>query len=86
MSKINLTDEQLEEAKKVWAVYDKDNNGYLDKEEMKNFLVDFSQIMCNVGAGGFTEEEIDEIIKQTDKNGDGKVDYEEFAESFLDMN
>jgi len=83
MSKINLTDEQSAEVKAVWAVYDKDKNGSLDKNEMRNFLFDLNEYMCSIGFPSLTEKRIDEIIFQTDKNGDGKVDYDEFAKAFI---
>jgi calmodulin len=82
MIKINLTDEQLEEVKKVWSVYDKDNNGYLDKDELKSFIKDLNVFMEMIGMA-LTENEIEELIAITDQNGDGNVDYEEFARVFI---
>ena len=67
MSRI-LTEKQMEQVKKIWRLYDKDDNGFLDKEELRNVINDLNAFMF------FTEKEIEDLIRITDKNGDGKID------------
>jgi len=66
----------MEQVKKIWRLYDKDDNGFLDKEELRNVINDLNAFMF------FTEKEIEDLIRITDKNGDGKIDINEFAQTF----
>jgi Ca2+-binding EF-hand superfamily protein len=75
MSRI-LTEKQMEQVKKIWRLYDKDDNGFLDKEELRNVINDLNAFMF------FTEKEIEDLIIITNKNGDGKIDINEFAQTF----
>ena len=62
-----LRKERLFEA---FCVFDKDNNGYITKEEIIEVLK----------AEKWQEKEIDTYIKAADKNGDGVIDYREFLD------
>ncbi|EYC36606.1 hypothetical protein Y032_0876g2815, partial [Ancylostoma ceylanicum] len=53
-------------------VFDKDGNGYITAQEFKHFMTTMGE--------RFTEEEVDEIIKEVDKDGDEQIDYEEFVQ------
>jgi calmodulin len=59
------TEEELREAFKV---FDKDGSGYISAREL-------SHVMANLGEK-LTEEEVDEMIKEADTNGDGQICYE----------
>ena len=48
-------------------VFDKDGNGFMNAAELKN-------VMTSMGET-FTEDEVDEMIKEADTNGDGQIDY-----------
>jgi len=61
-------DELLE----AFKVFDKNNDGFIAMEEMK-------QVMDNLGQH-LTDQELEETIRECDMNGDGKVDYNEFVE------
>ncbi|KAJ8314159.1 hypothetical protein KUTeg_008720 [Tegillarca granosa] len=50
---------------------DADGSGKLDKAEI-------TRIVKEVNATGITEEEIEKIIAEVDKNNDGQIDYKEF--------
>lgn len=50
--------------------WDKDGNGVIGRKELRAFL---SKI------GDFSEEELDALLQGADLNGDGRIDYAEFA-------
>merc|ERR1712062_118837 len=60
--------------KKAFELYDADNSGYLEREEIKKLLND----ACGeLGAPPITDAQLDEVIKTVDDNGDGKFSFEE---------
>lgn len=59
------TEEELREA---FRVFDKDENGYISAAELHH-------VMTNLGEK-LTEEEVDEMIREADIDGDGQVNYE----------
>ena len=59
------TDEELREAFKV---FDKDGNGFISAAELRH-------VMTNLGEK-LTDEEVDEMIREADIDGDGQVNYE----------
>ena len=65
------TPEGLEQAFKA---FDIDGDSFITSDELR-------VIMCSMGEKLSTEE-ADEIIRRTDKNGDGKLVYEEFVALF----
>ena len=56
----------------TFQTFDKDRNGYLEKNE-------FFAIMSSFG-GKMSKKEMEDICEAFDFNGDGKVDYREFVE------
>ena len=62
-----LKQERLSE---TFATFDKDHSGKINKKELLEVL----------GANSCQEKEIEKYIKAVDKNGDGKIDYNEFVE------
>lgn len=62
------TDEELREA---FQFFDKDKNGVIDAKELRI-------VMNNLGEN-LTDDEIEEMIKEADINGDGQIDFEEFC-------
>jgi calmodulin len=59
-------------ALEICRKFDKDGNGYLTKDEIKQAV-----------GKSLSSKEIDELLKQADTNHDGKVDYEEFFKRFF---
>uniref|UniRef100_A0A0B6ZL79 EF-hand domain-containing protein n=1 Tax=Arion vulgaris TaxID=1028688 RepID=A0A0B6ZL79_9EUPU len=57
----------------LFKQYDSDKSGFLDKEELKKVL----------GASGhkFTDAEVNEILRNADKSGDGKISFKEFTDA-----
>ena len=66
--KIFLNKERLNEA---FSIFDKDNNGAITKDEIMRVLQINNEQNKEI-------EEIEEIIKSIDKNGDGVIDMKEF--------
>ena len=56
------------EIKEVFRVFDKDSNGFISAAELR-------LIMSNLGEK-LTDEEVDEMIRKADIDGDGQVSYE----------
>ena len=49
-------------------VFDKDGNGYISAAELRH-------VMTNLGEK-LTDEEVDEMIREADIDGDGQINYE----------
>ena len=67
------TEEELIEAFKV---FDRDGNGFISAAELRH-------VMTNLGEK-LTDEEVDEMIREADVDGDGQINYEEFVK-ILDL-
>ena len=52
-------------------VFDKDGNGFISAAELRH-------VMTNLGEK-LTDEEVDEMIREADIDGDGQINYEEFV-------
>nr|7VUR_A Chain A, AlleyCat [Homo sapiens]7VUR_B Chain B, AlleyCat [Homo sapiens]7VUS_A Chain A, AlleyCat [Homo sapiens]7VUS_B Chain B, AlleyCat [Homo sapiens]7VUS_C Chain C, AlleyCat [Homo sapiens]7VUS_D Chain D, AlleyCat [Homo sapiens] len=61
-----------EELREQFRVEDKDGNGYISAAELRI-------VMTNRGEP-LTDEEVDELHRETDIDGDGQVNYEEFVQ------
>lgn len=59
-----------QEMLEAFRVFDKDSNGYISSEELRH-------VMTNLGEK-LTDQEVAEMIREADTNGDGMVDYNEF--------
>jgi len=57
-----------EELRDAFRVFDKDGNGYISAAELRH-------VMKNLGEK-LTDEEVDEMIREADIDGDGQVNYE----------
>ncbi|KAF5734060.1 calmodulin [Tripterygium wilfordii] len=64
-----------EELKEAFKVFDKDQNGYISAAELRH-------VMTNLGEK-LTDEEVDDMIREADIDGDGQVNYEEFVRMML---
>ncbi|KAF5907405.1 Calmodulin, partial [Clarias magur] len=67
--KMKDTDSE-EEIREAFRVFDKDGNGYISAAELRH-------VMTNLGEK-LTDEEVDEMIREADIDGDGQVNYEVF--------
>ncbi|KAL5995498.1 Calmodulin [Asimina triloba] len=73
--KLTDTDSE-EELKEAFKVFDKDQNGFISAAEQ------LRHVMTNLGEK-LTDEEVDEMIREADVDGDGQVNYEEFVRMML---
>jgi len=73
------SEEEIREAFRVFvcfwnkspSTFDKDGNGFISAAELRH-------VMTNLGEK-LTDEEVDEMIREADIDGDGQVNYEEFV-------
>ncbi|KAK1939825.1 calmodulin [Babesia divergens] len=66
------TEEELVQAFKV---FDRDGNGFISAQELRH-------VMTNLGEK-LTNEEVEEMLREADVDGDGKINYEEFVKLML---
>lgn len=74
VDKRRSTDNKKVELRSVFATFDKNNDGYITKQELKDSLNSIGMDM--------TESDIADMVRKVDSNGDGLIDLEEFCESF----
>ena len=58
--------------RKQFAKFDKDGSGFVTVEEIK-------QVFEEKTGGAVSIEQVEEMLKDSDKSGDGKINYEEFV-------
>jgi len=80
--KMRDTDSE-EEIREAFRVFDKDGNGFISAAELRH-------VMTNLGEK-LTDEEVDEMIREADIDGDGQVNYEgknilHYAPKCFDLN
>ncbi|WP_198432965.1 EF-hand domain-containing protein [Burkholderia ubonensis] len=63
----NLTDDQIGKIKIRFNEYDKDGDGFIAESELKEILGDY-----------LADDEVSEMFKKIDTNGDGRVSFDEF--------
>ncbi|XP_069114960.1 uncharacterized protein [Argopecten irradians] len=68
--KMKDTDSE-EDLKQAFKVFDKDNSGFITQIELRT-------VMTNLGEK-MDDEEVEEMIKEADLDGDGKINYSEFV-------
>ena len=64
-----------EEILEAFKVFDKDGNGFISAAELRH-------IMTNLGEK-LSDEEVDEMIREADIDGDGQINYEEFVKMMM---
>merc|ERR1711884_448484 len=64
-----------EELIEAFKVFDRDGNGFISAAELRH-------VMTNLGEK-LTDEEVDEMIREADVDGDGQINYEEFVKMMM---
>lgn len=67
---LDIPVEEIEEYKRAFEMFDKDNSGTISAKE-------FIKVLKNLGQN-VTKEEADNIIQDLDTDGSGEIDFEEF--------
>jgi calmodulin len=62
--------EEVEEMRQAFRVFDIDGNGLIDAHELKLTMLTLGE--------NLSDRDVKQMIKLADRNGDGKIDYEEF--------
>ncbi|PAA62482.1 hypothetical protein BOX15_Mlig012129g3 [Macrostomum lignano] len=57
--------------KQAFSVFDSEGQGWVSTDELRHVMKVLSEKM--------TDEEVEEMIRQADQDGDGSVNYEEFC-------
>ena len=74
-----MIDKMLEDADdlilEAFKVFDRDGNGLISAAQLRH-------VMTNLGEK-LTDEEVDQMIRQADIDGDGHINYEEFVRMMM---
>ena len=73
--KMKENNNHKDEIHEIFKVFDKEGNGFISVAEL-------SHVMTSLGEE-LTEEEVKEMIKEADIDGDGQVSYEDFKKFYL---
>ena len=57
-----------DELREAFRVFDRDGNGFIDAAELRHVMVNLGEKL--------TDEEVDEMMREGDVDGDGKINYE----------
>ena len=63
--------------REAFKIFDRDGNGYIDFHELKSVITRLGEPISN--------EEADNLFRDADLNGDGKLDYDEFVKMIMDQ-
>ncbi|KAI9300521.1 calmodulin [Cunninghamella echinulata] len=64
-----------EEIQEAFKVFDKDGNGYISAAELRHVMTSLGERL--------TEEEVEEMIREADVDGDDRINYEEFVKMMV---
>ena len=63
-------------AEHMFKIYDKNDDGFITCDEVKKLMLTFGE--------NLSDAEVNRIIEEADKDGDGKLNFEEFKAAYDD--
>ncbi|GIY10859.1 calcium-binding protein E63-1 [Caerostris darwini] len=75
MSHQSVQDDVMADLMAAFRVFDKDRNGYITRDELRTAMETIGEPM--------SEEQLDLMIRATDIDNDGRINYEEFVRMLL---
>ncbi|XP_041016591.1 calmodulin-like protein 11 [Juglans microcarpa x Juglans regia] len=63
------------ELKEAFKVFDQDQDGYISPNELRHVMINLEERL--------TDEEVDQMIRDADLDGDGLINFEEFVRMML---
>ena len=81
MNKLN--EAQKEEIRSLMEQYDKNKDGYLDKEELRCFMNDFNEMVQSSSGEIISNAEFESMFSRLDIDNNGKIDLDELAHDFF---
>mmetsp|Transcript_92088 Transcript_92088/g.214030 ORF Transcript_92088/g.214030 Transcript_92088/m.214030 type:complete len:115 (+) Transcript_92088:138-482(+) len=69
------TDAEEEELIEAFKIFDHDGNGFISSWELRDTMVGFGEEL--------TSQEVDDMIKEADDDGDGMLNFEEFVKMMM---
>merc|ERR1711976_447848 len=70
-----MIEDDEEELKEAFRIYDKDGQGFITNEVLKEILREIDSSL--------TEDDLDNIIEEVDEDGSGTMDFDEFQEMMM---
>ncbi|KAL6622590.1 hypothetical protein ACP70R_032469 [Stipagrostis hirtigluma subsp. patula] len=64
-----------EELREAFKVFDKDQNGFISGAELRHVMISLGEKL--------TDEEVEQMIREADLDGDGQVNYDEFVRMMM---
>ena len=61
--------------REAFKIFDRNRDGYIDMKELKKVTAMLGTML--------SQEEIEEFMAEADKDGNGKLDYEEFVKMLM---
>ena len=74
-----IPDDIIDRALIKFQAYDTDNSNFIEIKELKNLMNDVSR---EINIPEPSDDDIYQVLKETDKNNDNKISFEEFIDLY----
>ncbi|MEU4843866.1 EF-hand domain-containing protein [Streptomyces gilvosporeus] len=68
---VTSNNDEEDEIREAFHVFDKDGNGVISSSELRHVMTSLGEKL--------TDDEVDEMLREADVDGDGQINYEEFC-------